>query len=298
MEKDNIISKVYYDPLGYGSNTNTLKDARKIDSTITMQDVIDWKAKNLDKTKSYRGYNSFIPKEPYDQYQVDLFFMNDMEEPQDFKLALIMVDVFTKFTEVIPIKDKTDGSLLSALMEGFNKMGRIPKTVYSDNEPSLSSKYTKQYFDENNIQFLITRTHPAFAERQIRTVKDMLRKRMKDSEDQQWTDHIGYVLLAYNYKMIHRITKMTPYDARKPKNELEVKHNILLNAKFNRKYPDIDIGDKVKIYTKKKQFDKEHVPVWSKIDYEVENIEETRGQQFYKLIGLTRSFMRHELLKV
>ena len=96
-------------------------------------------------------------------------------------------------------------------------MGRIPKTVYSDNEPSLSCKYTKQQFDENKIQFLITRTHHAFAERQVRTVKDMLRKRMKDSDDQQWTDHIGYVLSAYNYKMTHRITKMTPYDARKPK---------------------------------------------------------------------------------
>ena len=69
---------------------------------------------------------------------------------------------------------------------------------------------------------------------------------------------------------------MTPYDARKPKSELEVKHNVLLNAKFD----SIDIGDKVKIYTKKKQFAKEHVPAWSKIDDEVENIDETRGQLF------------------
>ncbi len=39
-----------------------------------MQDVINWKAKNLDETKNYRGYNSFIPKEPYDQYQVVFFY--------------------------------------------------------------------------------------------------------------------------------------------------------------------------------------------------------------------------------
>ncbi len=64
---------MYYVPLGYGSSTNTLKDTRKIDSTIAMQDVMNSKAKNLDKTKNYRGYNSFIPTEPYDQYQVDSF---------------------------------------------------------------------------------------------------------------------------------------------------------------------------------------------------------------------------------
>ena len=42
-------------------------------------------------------------------------------------------------------------------MEGFNKMGGKPETVYSDDEPSLSSKYTKQYFMENNIRFIITK---------------------------------------------------------------------------------------------------------------------------------------------
>jgi hypothetical protein len=46
--------------------------------------------------------------------------------------------------------------------------------------------------------------------------------------------------------MVHRITKMTPYDARKPKNQLIVKHNLELNAKRGRIYPDINIGDKVK----------------------------------------------------
>ena len=251
----------------------------------------------LKKTSQLKGYNSYIPKEPYDEYQVDLFFMNDLPD-QEYKVGLLMVDVFTKYTEVIPLKDKTEGSILSGLMEGFHKMGRKPKIVFSDDEPSLSSKYTKQFFQENNITFIITRTHAAFAERQIRTVKDMIHKRLKNSEDDQWTDHIGYVLLTYNHKMIHRTTHMTPYDARKPKNELEVKHNIILKAKHNRKYPDINVGDKAKIYTKKKIFHKEHVSVWSKDSYEVVSIDVTHGQQFYKLKDNVRPFMRHEILKV
>ena len=71
------------------------------------------------------------------------------------------------------------------------------------------------FFQENNITFIIARTHAAFAERQIRTVKDMIHKRLKNSEDDQWTDHIGYVLLTYTHKMINNTKHMTPYDARR-----------------------------------------------------------------------------------
>jgi hypothetical protein len=114
--------------------------------------------------------------------------MNDLED-QKYNVGMLMVDIFTKYTEVIPLKDKTVGSLLSGLMEGFSKMGDKPEIVYSDDDPSLSSKYTKQYFQENNIKFLVTRTHAAFAERQIRTVKDMLHKRLKQSDAKQRTYH-------------------------------------------------------------------------------------------------------------
>ena len=60
----------------------------------------------------------FMPKICY--FQVDLFFMPD----EKYKVGMIMVDIFTKYTEVIPIMDKTDGSILAALMEGFKQDGR------------------------------------------------------------------------------------------------------------------------------------------------------------------------------
>ena len=198
MDKNKVIEQVYNDPLGFGSIKNTLKDARKIDSTITLQDVIKWKENNIERTTPLKGYNSFVAHKPFEEFQIDLFFMPDNN--QTYNVAMLMVDIFTKYTEVIPLKDKTEGSLLSGLMEGFNKMGGKPETVYSDDEPALSSKYTKQFFNEQHIRFITTRTHAGVAERQIRTIKDMLHKRMENSEDQDWVDHIGYVLLAYSHQ--------------------------------------------------------------------------------------------------
>ena len=50
MDKDKITEKVYNDPLGFGSHHNTLKDARKLDPTITLQDISKWKNSNIERT--------------------------------------------------------------------------------------------------------------------------------------------------------------------------------------------------------------------------------------------------------
>ena len=75
---------------------------------------------------------------------------------------------------------------------------------------------------------------------------------------------------------------MTPVQAMKKENELKVKVNLELNAKRNRKYPEVSVGDKVRIYTKKGSFDKERVPVWSKSIHEVKEITNNNNQFFLK----------------
>ena len=54
MDKNKVIEQVYNDPLGFGSIKNTLKDARKIDSAITLQDVIKWKENNIERKAQLR----------------------------------------------------------------------------------------------------------------------------------------------------------------------------------------------------------------------------------------------------
>ena len=52
--------------------------------------------------------------------------------------------------------------------------------------------------------------------------------------------------------MVHSSIKMTPYEAIKPSNAIDVtKTNIELQASFTIKYPEREIGSNVKIYTKK-----------------------------------------------
>ena len=149
----------------------------------------------------------------------------------------------------------------------------------------------------------MTRSHAAVAERTIRTVKAMIDKRIesakkRDNQNKRWVDVLNEVLITYNFKNKHSATKMTPNYATKPTNHLQVKANLEMKRKHTRIYPDINVGDYVKVYNKKDKLDKERIPVWSKANFKVESITESMGQDFHKLEGRPRELMRSEILLV
>ena len=118
-----------------------------------------------------------------------------------------------------------------------------------------------------------------------------MRKRIENSDNKDWEDHIGDVLLTYNHKMVNRSTGMTPYEAKKDKKMLNAKQHLELHARHDRLYLDINVGDKVKIYTKKKIFGKQHKSVWSVESYNVDSIDSSHGQLFYKTSAGPKPFM-------
>ena len=266
--KQDIISSIYYDRAGFGSRAQTLKDSREKDATITKEDVEEFFRKNVEEKRKPRGENSFAAPHAHFEYQVDLFFIskNDLEN-QKFRIGLVLIDIFSKYATVIPIKSKEPPDMLAGIMEGLQKMGDKPKMFYSDEEGSLYSKTVIEYLEGEKTEIHRTRGHPAFAEHFIRTYKDMLFKRVEADEKKgkqniQWIDYNLEILLTYNNKMVSSTTKMTPLEARKKKNEFEVKLNISLQAKRNRTYPEIEVGDSVKIMRKKGISEKEKTSHW------------------------------------
>ena len=81
--------------------------------------------------------------------------------------------------------------------------------------------------------------------------------RANNVKDPQWTLYNYQVLITYNNKLVHSSTQMTPQEAAKPASEVDVKANLELRAKNNRKYPPLNVGDSVKSLRKKKVNEKE-----------------------------------------
>ena len=171
--------------------------------------------------------------------------------------------------------------------------------IYSDEEGALTSNDIQAYLKKEKIEVIMTRNHAHFVERFIRTFKIMLRKRidydMQQGKEVQWHDYIFPILLTYNNKNEHRATGITPNEATKEDKQLEVKMSLEMKAKHSRPYPDIQLGDLVKIMLKYNKTRMEHNPLYSKTKYEVENIQEKHGSRLYEVNGRMR--LRNELMK-
>jgi hypothetical protein len=121
-------------------------------------------------------------------------------------------------------------------------------------------------------------------------------ERDKNNNHESWWFMLPKIMLVYNNYKIHSTIKMTPKEARKPEHIDNVSANLEAKRVTNREYPNIEVNDKVRIMRKKKNFEKEYIPIWSKIIYEVENIIEDNGHKFYKIKGKEIPLMRHEIL--
>ena len=53
MKYDGLIKKFNYDPAGFGTVQETYKDAKKVDSSITVKDVRDWFERNVERKNNF-----------------------------------------------------------------------------------------------------------------------------------------------------------------------------------------------------------------------------------------------------
>ena len=212
-DKKDTIAQVYNE--FYGSIRETYNDAHKKDASIKYQDVKNWFDNSFTRKTNLRGFNSYIADYPHQEYQMDLFFINDLEN-QEYKTGLIMIDIFTKFISVVPLKTKSADDVLDGIKKAITNMGKPPDMLYTDDEGSFHSKQAEEYYKNNKINHLITRGHATYAERAIRTIKDMIYKRIANSPDAKWysPEILSNALVVYNYKMKNTTTNMTPNDAK------------------------------------------------------------------------------------
>ena len=300
--KQEIIASIYYDKAGYGSKSRTLQESREKDKSITKAYIDDFFNKHIEIKTKPRGQNSYIPPKAFHEFQADLFFIKDLDN-QKTETGMLIIDPFSKYMTVVPIMSKDGPDVAHGFIQGFKEMGGLCKLLYTDDETSFSTKYIQEYFKDKGIQHYITRHHAAFAEVAIKTFKRMLYDRIEADEKKgktniDWQDYVFEILLTYNNKMVHSTTGFLPRDAKLPKNEFEVKLNISMKASHNRKYPELNVSDKVKIARKKGISEKQQTSHWLKSIHTVERIETKLGQKYYYVSDFQRPLLRHEMLKL
>ena len=305
-----IISKSYNRPEGGKPAVKTWLDVRDIDPRITLNEVKYWFKQNVQpKGQVWGQRNSYVAPGPYHEYQADLFLVTENQfKDQEYEYGLSMIDVFSKFAVVLPLSGKTAEPLTEAIFKAFEVMGRKPQILYTDNEGALNTAWVKAKFEEEGIKHVVAGT-AYFVERFNRTFKnrmaDRLSKLMKTKKPiigkqretkYQWHDLIPFVLAEYNTTK-HRITGLSPTDARKPSNEADAKAGMELAAKSGVRFPPLRVGDTVRMLKKKKLGLKEYQDPFKPGRPTVESISEQFGQKYYKLSD-NREYVRSDLVKM
>jgi hypothetical protein len=298
-EKEKIIESVYYNRVsGFGSVNDTFRQAKEKDASITINDVKEYlnKLKHKQTHFTYKKYNSFVSPHPLFEIEIDLIDLTSKaEENNGYRYGLVGIDNFTKYAHVVPIKSKKPGDITKAMEEILNKIG-ISKQVYSDQEGSFHSPEFIKLMNKHGIKHVMVVGKAHVVERFNRTLKEKLTERLEalGEDTDKWTSHLTEVVNKYN-NTEHRTIKMTPAEARKDKNTPDVSFNLWKQSKRDRIYPELKIGDNVRVMLRKDNKTKGYFPKWSGEVYKVAYIKDS---EYLVSIDRKKVYQRFELLKV
>ena len=217
------------------------------------------------QTKAYRGFNSYVAPKALHELQIDIaIFTDSANDNSGFKYAFVAIDIFSKYMWAVPIKNKQPAESIRAFTEVLDKIG-IPQQIMSDREGAWESTEFIKVLNEHKIKHIISSSPPPFGERAVQELKNMIHARLDglDLSKEKWVELLPAVLKKYNNR-IHGTTGVSPNDARKDENNIQVYLNIRKHAQYKRKYPKLSTGDSVRTYVKPGSFKKKYTSSWSK----------------------------------
>ena len=136
------------------------------------------------------------------------------------KYLLAVIDVFSKYGWLIPLKDKTGKSVASALRTIFKE--RKPEKMWVNKGKEFYNKHVKDlielYSTENEEKSNVV-------ERWIRTMKEKMSKYFSPNSTNVYMNALPDLVREYNNTR-HSSIKMTPVKASQKENELRVGRNL------------------------------------------------------------------------
>ena len=198
------------------------------------------------------------------------------------KYLLAVIDVFSKYGWLIPLKDKTEKSVASALKTIFKE--RKPEKMWVDKGKEFYNKGVKDLIELYSTE---NEEKSSVVERWIRTMKEKMWKNFSAKSTNVYIDVLPNLVKQYNNTK-HSSIKMTPVKASKKENELRVWRNLYPeHPEIHDVKPQFSVGDKVRISKKKKTFEKGYTTRWTEEIFTIIEVKLT-SPVTYKIADLNR----------
>ena len=194
-----------------------------------------------------------------------------------FRFLLCVIDIFSKYAWVVPLKDKKGISIVNAFQKILSdskrseaeEKGQKPNKIWVDKGSEFYNNSFKKWLKDNDIVIYSTNNEgkSVIAERFIRTLKNKIYKYMTSLSKNVYIDRLDDIVKEYN-NTYHKSMKMRPVD---------VKDNTYIdfNKEVNEKNPKFKVGDHVRISKYKNIFAKGYMPNWSEEIFIIKKIKNT-----------------------
>ena len=281
-ENAKYLERIYFDPRHPGS----FKSAQKLHNAVVeegkkkigLAEIRRWLQDN-EFYSIHKDLNRHFPRLKvivtgmHDQYDADLADMQKLSRRNDgVRFLLFVIDVFTRFLWVEPLKDKSD----SSVVEGFEKIfqrGPKPRRLRTDKGAEFMGNISQNFFEQQGIEQWAAHNDEIkanFAERVIRTLKKTMWTYMKRNKNYRYVDVLQDMVHSYNNTK-HKSIGMKPSAVTRGDVEKRLWWHLYKPSKPYIK-PKIrqppryifKKGDHVRISYKAKTFQKGHDEKWSR----------------------------------
>ena len=216
--------------------------------------------RKFEKRKIYSTFKDNI-------WGVDLADMQLLSKyNKGISFLLCVIDIFSKYAWVVPLKDKKGISIVKAfqsILKQSNSKRKLNK-IWVD-----KGSYFKKWLRDNDIAMYSTHNEgkSVVAERFIRTLKSKIYKYMTSISKNVYIDKLDDIVDEYN-NTYYTTIKMKPID---------VKDNTYINTskEINNKDPKFKVGDYVRISKYKNIFAKGYMPNWSEEVFVIKKVKNT-----------------------
>ena len=287
------LKEIYYnpeDPGSYGGVDRLYKRVKELGvDGVKRADVQsflrDQRAYTLHKPsrKNYRR-NPTLVKGIDTQWQADLADMQGLSHQNGgIKFLLTVIDVFSKFAWVIPLKDKSGRVMLEAFKKLFTQSApRKPERLHTDKGKEFLNRDVKNFMASQGIELFQTFSDKkaAVVERFNRTLKTRIWTYFSAQNTKRYIDVLPRIVQSYNHSH-HRSIGMAPADVKK-KDEDSIWQRLYGDAKPRALKVEMAPGQTVRLSKVKTTFEKGYMPNWTEQHFTVEGTSAPK-RRIYKL---------------
>ena len=263
-----LIFLVFTNHLSFSGLDKLYRIAKKGFPSITRNEIKQWSETNLsyllhEPSRRNFKHNKIYAPEIDSLWEADLAFVQDVAKENDVNYLLVVIDVFSKFLWVRPMKNKTARSLVQAF-DSILSEKRKPEKLRTDKGTEFINELFQQYLKKQEIQFYTAMNEPkaAVVERVNHTLKSKLYCYFTGVNSLRYIDVLKDIVDSYN-NTYHRSIGQTPATV-SLLNVGQVRRKLY--GKIKRSKPKrfkFKVGDHVRLSLHKQLFKKGYIMSWT-----------------------------------